>query len=339
MIRSICVVGFAFAFILVVGCPLLLFTVVSGDSDVIYKAGVFGARLTVKLAGVRLEVRGRDKIPRLHAVVFMANHQSNCDPPAVIGLLPPVLILVKEEFFRIPVLGRAMRQRGFIPVDRKQREKSIRSIDRAAEALRAGRSFLVFPEGTRSADGRLLPFKKGVFIMALKAAVPIVPVSISGSAKIMPKGRAWVKPGTVQITFHDPIATGGLSLDDIGALQATTRQSILEGLGPAEWPIGTNEDPGVKRRELGAVQLLISGRVQGVGYRYFAQREAVALGLCGYVKNLEDGRVEVYAAGDRSALREFKRLLGEGPRGAWVKRVEEADADLDSRYTNFTIEA
>lgn len=339
MIRSICVVGLAFAFILVVGFPLLLFTVLTGNSDVIYRAGVFGARLTVKLAGVQLEVRGRDKIPGSRAVVFMANHQSNCDPPAVIGLLPPVLILVKEEFFRVPVLGRAMRQRGFIAVDRRQREKSIRSLDRAAEALRAGHSFLVFPEGTRSADGRLLPFKKGVFIMALKAAVPIVPVSISGSAKIMPKGRAWVRPGRVRITFHEPIATSGFSLHDVGELQAATRQSILEGLDPQEWPLGKPEDPIVKQREIGAVQLLISGRVQGVGFRYFSQREAVALGLRGYVKNLQDGRVEVYAAGDRSALREFKRLLAEGPRGAWVKRVDVTDVEVDSRYTHFTIEA
>lgn len=239
MIRSICVVGFAFAFILVVGCPLLLFTVVSGNSDVIYRAGVFGARLTVKLAGIQLEVRGGDRIPGSRAVVFMANHQSNCDPPAVIGLLPPVLILVKEEFFRVPILGRAMRQRGFIAVDRKQREKSIRAMDRAAEALRAGRSFLVFPEGTRSPDGRLLPFKKGVFIMALKAAVPIVPVSISGTAKIMPKGRARVTPGRVSITFHEPIATAGRSFADIAKLQAATRQSILKGLKPDEWPVET----------------------------------------------------------------------------------------------------
>lgn len=339
MIRSIFVVGFAFAFILAVGCPLLLFTVISRNSDFIYRVGVFGARLTIRLAGVQLEVCGRGKIPGPRALVFMANHQSNCDPPAVIGLLPPVLILVKEEFFRVPILGRAMRQRGFIAVDRKQREKSIRSMARAAEALRAGRSFLVFPEGTRSADGRLQPFKKGVFIMALKAAVPIVPVSISGSAKIMPKGRARVRPGKVRITFHAPITTAGLSLDDIGELQAATRQSILEGLDPEEWPVEGNEDPSVRARQLGAMKLLISGRVQGVGYRYFSQREAAALGLCGYVKNLDDGRVEVYAAGERSALRKFKRLLAEGPRGAWVKRMDEADVEVENRYTHFTIEA
>lgn len=95
----------------------------------------------------------------------------------------------------------------------------------------------------------------------------------------------------------------------------------------------------MRTRGIGAVKLWISGRVQGVGYRYFSQREAAALGLRGYVKNLQDGRVEVYAAGERSALREFKRLLAEGPRGAWVKRVDETEMEVENRYTHFTIEA
>lgn len=235
MIRSACVVCFALLYIFVAGGPLLLFTLLTGNTSVIYRVGVFGARLAVRLAGVRLEWVGREKIERKRAVVFMANHQSNCDPPAIVGLLPPVLILVKEEFFRVPILGQAMRLRGFIPVDRRTREKAINSINAAATALAQGHSFLVFPEGTRSPDGRLLPFKKGVFIMAIKAGAIIQPISISGSHKIMPKGSKAMRAGKIRITFHDVIPTEGRT--DIEAIQDAVRKAILSGLSPEEQPL------------------------------------------------------------------------------------------------------
>ncbi|HEV2498584.1 MAG TPA: lysophospholipid acyltransferase family protein [Terriglobia bacterium] len=234
MIRSACVVCFALLYIFVVGAPLLVYTLLSGNTDLIYRAGVLGATMTVHLAGARLEVVGLEKIERTRAVVFMANHQSNCDPPALIGLLPPVLILGKQEFFRVPILGLAMRLRGFIPVDRRSREKSIQAINHAADSLNAGRSFLTFPEGTRSTDGRLLPFKKGVFIMAMKAGVPIQPVSISGSRKVMPKGKVAMRAGKVRITFHDLLATTGTT--EISAYQDAVRKAILSGLAEEEWP-------------------------------------------------------------------------------------------------------
>lgn len=234
MIRSACVVCFALFYIFVIGAPLLVYTLLSGNTDLIYRAGVLGATMTVRLAGARLEVIGREKIERTRAVVFMANHQSNCDPPALIGLLPPVLILGKQEFFRVPILGLAMRLRGFIPVDRRSREKSIQAINHAADSLSAGRSFLTFPEGTRSPDGRLLPFKKGVFIMAMKAGAPIQPVSISGSRKVMPKGKVAMRAGKVKITFHDLLVTTGTT--EIGAYQDAVRKAILSGLAEEEWP-------------------------------------------------------------------------------------------------------
>ncbi|HEX5481976.1 MAG TPA: lysophospholipid acyltransferase family protein [Terriglobia bacterium] len=237
MIRSVSVVLFALAYILVVGAPYLLYTILTGQTDPIYRAGVLGARLTVRLAGVRLEVIGQERIPEGRAVVFMMNHQSNCDPPAVIGLLPPVLILGKAEFFRTPILGRAMRMRGFIPVDRSRRERAILALEQATDALKAGHSFLVFPEGTRSPHGRLLPFKKGVFIMAIKAAAPVVPISISRSRKIMPKGRFVIRPGVVRITFHDPVETAGCSVENLHAIQHRVREAILAGLAAEEWPL------------------------------------------------------------------------------------------------------
>jgi 1-acyl-sn-glycerol-3-phosphate acyltransferase len=234
MIRSIFVISFALAYVLLVGAPYLLYTILTGNTDPIYRVGVLGAKLTLRLAGVQLEVRGHEKIPQGRAVVYMANHQSNCDPPAIVGLLPPVLILVKKEFFRVPILGQAMRLRGFVPIDRKNRGGAIQALEQATRFLMAGHSFLAFPEGTRSGDGRLLPFKKGVFIMAFRAGTPIVPISISGSRKIMPKGEPAIRPGIVRVTFHDAVETQGCTLEDLELIQGRVRAAILSGLASEE---------------------------------------------------------------------------------------------------------
>ncbi|MGH9469083.1 MAG: lysophospholipid acyltransferase family protein [Terriglobia bacterium] len=237
MIRALFVISFALGYVLVIGVPYLLYTLVSRNTDPIYRAGVMGAKMTLKLAGISLNVRGREKIPMGRAVVFMANHQSNCDPPAITTLLPPILILVKQEFFRVPVLGRGMRLRGFVAVNRADRAQSIRAIGEAERRLKSGQSFLVFPEGTRSPDGRLQPFKKGVFLMALRAGAPIVPVSISGSRRIMPKGKLAIRPGVMHVTFHDAVETAGCLLEDVPQLQRRVRQAILAGLAPEEQPL------------------------------------------------------------------------------------------------------
>jgi 1-acyl-sn-glycerol-3-phosphate acyltransferase len=237
MLRAIFVSLAAFTLIFLLGPPLLLHAAVSGNTDALYRVGAYCAGLVLRLAGVRLEVHGREKIPADRAVVFMANHQSNADPPALTASLPPVLYLAKKEAFRIPVLGPAMRLRGFIPVDRRNREQAARAIDEAAEALRAGRSFLVFPEGTRSPDGRLQPFRKGVFVMALKAGAPIVPVSVSGGSRIMRKGHWTIHSGVVRITVQDAVRTDDRSLDDRDHLMEEVRQAILQGLEKEEWGI------------------------------------------------------------------------------------------------------
>ena len=236
MIRSIFVVAITFAYILIAGTPVVLYAVLTGNTDPVYQVGVAGARMALWLAGVRLDVRGKENVPADRAVVFMPNHQSNTDPPAVIVGLPPVLVIAKKEFFRIPILGRAMLMRGFVPVDRGNRERAIQAVERAVELLKAGKSFLAYPEGTRSPDGRLQAFKKGVFMMALKAGAPIVPVSISGSNKIMRKGEVRMHPGTVRITIHEPVLTEGRGVEDRAEIMEVVRAKILSGLAPEEWP-------------------------------------------------------------------------------------------------------
>ena len=237
MIRALLAVVVALAFTFLLGTPLVIYAAISGETDPLYWAGRLGARATLWAAGVKIDARGLERIPRGHAVVFMSNHQSNIDPPAVFVLLPPVLVLGKQEFFRVPVLGRAMRLRGFVPIDRQDRERAIEAVNEAAESLKAGHSFLVFAEGTRSPDGRLLPFKKGPFVMALKAGAPIVPVSISGAFRIMPKGGFAIHPGRVRITFHDPVQTAGCTMDDRGRIMESVRRAMLAGLTPEEWPL------------------------------------------------------------------------------------------------------
>jgi 1-acyl-sn-glycerol-3-phosphate acyltransferase len=236
MFRTLFVCSVIILYLLVLGPPLLLYSAVTKNTDVLYKVGLFGAKTALLLAGVKLVVTGKEKIPTGTPVVYMPNHQSNCDPPAVAAILPPVLIMAKKEFFKIPIMGTGMRMRGFIPVDRANREQSFAALEKATEALKAGHSFLVFPEGTRSQTGRLQPFKKGVFVMAIRAGAPIVPISVSGAAKIMPRGSFKIRPGTVRITIHDPVPTAGCTIEDRARVAAEVRRVIMTGLSSEEQP-------------------------------------------------------------------------------------------------------
>jgi 1-acyl-sn-glycerol-3-phosphate acyltransferase len=238
MIRSIITIGVTFAYILLLGPPLLLYAALTGNTDPLYGASIAGARMVLWLAGARVTVQGGEKIPRGRAVVFMPNHQSNMDSPVLFTNAPPVLGLAKKEFFRVPVLGRVMARRGFIPVERANRERAIAAVEEAVRSLQAGHSFVAFPEGTRSRDGRLQTFKKGVFVMAIKAGAPIVPVSISGSRHLMRKGDWRIYSGPVRLRFHDPVSTEGCTLADRARIMVQVREAVLSGLDADEWPPG-----------------------------------------------------------------------------------------------------
>ena len=242
MLRTLLVYTVVILFIVILGVPMILWSAITGNSDALYAVGLFGARTAFRLAGVKIIVSGREKIPAGRAVVFMPNHQSNCDPPAVAANLPPVLVMAKQEFFQIPILGTAIRMRGFIPVDRKNRERAFAAVDQAIAALKAGHSFLVFPEGTRSRDGRLQPFKSGVFVMAIKAGAPIVPVSVSGGSRIIRKGEFRIHPGTLRMTLHDPVPTDGCSITDRDKVAQQVRRAVIAGLTPEERPLESGSD-------------------------------------------------------------------------------------------------
>lgn len=242
MLRAILVTIFSLLCVFFLGAPCLLYAVLSGNTDPLYEVFRISSKAVLWLSGVRTEVKGRENIPAGRAVVFMPNHQSNWDPPGIFVLLPPVLVIGKKEFFRVPVLGRAMRLRGFIPVDRANRERAIAAVEAASQALRAGHSFLAFPEGTRSRDGRLQAFKKGVFVMAMHAGAPIVPISISGSYRVMRKGEFAIHPGVVRVTFHEPVLTEGRDVDDRAQVMGEVRQAIISGLPEEERPLDAAPD-------------------------------------------------------------------------------------------------
>jgi 1-acyl-sn-glycerol-3-phosphate acyltransferase len=215
-----------------VAAPLALFCgVVVRWKTGMWILGHVGARLAMALVGIRYRVSGRENVPDT-AVVFCSNHESNVDPPVLFEALHPRLhILYKAELHKFPIMGTVFDIGGFVPIERNDRESAMRSIAMGAESLKAGNSFLIFPEGTRSRSGDLLPFKKGGFIMAIGAQAPIVPVAISGGRAAMRKGSPIVRPVHVTVRLGQPVPTKGCALDDRDALIEQVRSEVQKLLG------------------------------------------------------------------------------------------------------------
>jgi 1-acyl-sn-glycerol-3-phosphate acyltransferase len=217
-VRSIATYVAVATYVLVVGPPAILLALLIGRIGFLYTLGHIGLRIGLFLSGLTRRVVGREHIQRARAAVYAVNHTSNVEPPilfdALHELFPRLRVLYKAELRKLPVLVRAFDLAGFVPLDRANREQSLPAIDRAAEALREVNSFLIFPEGTRSRTGELLPFKKGGFIMAIKAGAPIVPVAINGARDALRKGSLVIRPVTVTVRIGAPVETAGLTLDD-----------------------------------------------------------------------------------------------------------------------------
>jgi 1-acyl-sn-glycerol-3-phosphate acyltransferase len=214
-------------YLLLVGPPGILLAMLFKWGDLIHVLGHGGVWLGLTITGIRCRLEGREHLIHDRAVVYCANHESNVDPPALYHILHPRLhVLYKAELSRLPLLGRAMALADFVPVDRRNREEAARSLDRGTELLTGGASFLVFPEGTRSRTGELLPFKKGGFIMAIKAQAPIVPVAVSGGRAAMAKGSFLIRPIVLRVRVGEPVETAGSTLADRDRIVADVRGRI-----------------------------------------------------------------------------------------------------------------
>jgi len=252
MLRSSIAVLFLALYILLVGPPLILHCLITRSPVEMVRLAVAGARFALVICGIKVKVEGVGNIPP-GVCIFVANHTSNADPPAVVGAIPRrVALLGKKEAFRVPILGTVLRLGGFVPVDRANREAAIASVDLAIEHLKGGLSFLIFPEGTRSPDGRLRPFKKGSFVMAIRAQVPIVPISVVGAHKVMRKGELAGHPGSVTVKFHPPVDVTAYTMQQRDKLVAQVQAIVASGLPEDQQPLfQTTKKPDSSSRSLG----------------------------------------------------------------------------------------
>jgi len=209
-----------------------LSAVIGGLFDASGRAGHACARFwsvwCLRAAGIRLAVSGSESVPAHGPVIYMGNHQGNFDIMSLTLAIPRLFAWVaKEELFKVPLFGAAMRRAGYIPLDRSDGRKALKSMKQAAARIASGTSVVIFPEGTRTKDGSLLPFKRGAFMLAVKAGVPIVPFTINGSRAINPRNRMELSPGTICVSFAPPIEAAGLSE---GELMERVRESIAARL-------------------------------------------------------------------------------------------------------------
>lgn len=206
---------------------------ITGNVQPLYTVAMWGAWTGVRIAGVCVRTVGLEKLDRSRTYVFMSNHVSNIDPPLLIPLIPGrTSVLVKQELFKVPILGRTMRMGSLVPVDRGNRDAGIAAVRAAAEVVKQGIHMTIYVEGHRSFDGKLLPFKKGPFYLAEECQVPVVPITISGTHYAMPKGRFSIKPGVVTVTFHSPIEPA--EFDTRECLMERVRDAINSAL-PEEY--------------------------------------------------------------------------------------------------------
>jgi 1-acyl-sn-glycerol-3-phosphate acyltransferase len=215
-------------------------TFLTGDIRFLYRVAMWGAWTGVRLAGVRVATVGLDGLDPRRTYVFMSNHVSNIDPPIMLPLVPRrTSVMAKKELFDYPLLGKTMRIGSLVPVDRGNREAGIAAVRAAATVLRQGINMTIYVEGHRSFDGKLLPFKKGPFYLAIECGVPVVPVTIAGSHYVMPKRRFAIKPGTVTVIFHPPIEPSDFGSRE--CLMQKVRRAIDSGL-PKEFQENVTTD-------------------------------------------------------------------------------------------------
>jgi 1-acyl-sn-glycerol-3-phosphate acyltransferase len=225
----------AFVVLTIIGSLLSLPSgIIDRTGDLVLVLARLWARGVLASAGVRIRVRAHATLDPKRPYVVMPNHLSTVDIWAIFVAVPvPLRFIAKKQLGSIPLFGWAMRAGRFIFIDRQNAVSARRTIDAAADRIRKGCSVVIFPEGTRSRDGKLGPFKKGGFHLAINSGADVVPVAIRGSHEIMPRGAALIRPGVVDIEIGEPIPTTGLGADDRQALLERVRAQVAGMLGEA----------------------------------------------------------------------------------------------------------
>ncbi|MGE0886502.1 MAG: lysophospholipid acyltransferase family protein [Blastocatellales bacterium] len=232
MLRYYWTLAVAVLLLIFLGIPIIIIghilRTLFGVENFIFPYAKFGCRIWLRSAGARVRVKGLEHLDRNQAYVFIANHQSNLDPPMLFAYLGHNTgAIAKKELTKFPIMKQGFPLAHVVPIDRRNRESAIESTRRGAAELKKGHSLMAFPEGTRTVDGRVKDFKKGVFYMAIEAGVPVVPVVVNDTRLVMPKGNRFVRPGEVWLEVLPPVSTAGYNDENIGELIEQVRNQIV----------------------------------------------------------------------------------------------------------------
>lgn len=228
MIRSALIVTLGVAITGFISFWCVIFSIIPNSENRIHKIANLWAKILLLMSNTKVEIIGKENILCGKPQIFMANHQSDFDILIALAHIPiQFRWIAKKELFHIPVFGAAMKTAGYIEIDRQNHEKALQSLEEAALRIREGKSVMSFPEGTRSRDGEIKSFKQGIFHLAIKSGVPIIPVSIIGSGRIMPKRSLKVIPGKVKLVIGEPIAVQGYTIENRHELIDKTRKVIM----------------------------------------------------------------------------------------------------------------
>jgi 1-acyl-sn-glycerol-3-phosphate acyltransferase len=228
-LRAVAAVPLIAVSTLVLGALAILAGFVDWHGGVSRILGRVWARFILAALGVTVEVRGVQNLP-VGSAVYAANHGSALDIPILLARLPKDLrVLHKSSLSSVPVLGWSLRFAGHIAIDRRHPFRARRSLMLAARRLREGASLAVFPEGTRSPDAGVRPFKRGSFVLAIEAGAPVVPISLAGVKAVVPRGISTLRPGTVRMTIHPPLETQRREASGAAALAADVRRIVASG--------------------------------------------------------------------------------------------------------------
>ena len=226
-LHSVFIVFYVVLATMIMATVVIIVAIFSRDGNLPHLVARAWARSILFVSGIQVHVNGLENLNVGGSCILMPNHQSNFDIPVLLGCLPVQFRwLAKAELFKIPIFGRGMRGCGYISIDRSNRKSAFQSLTEAAAKIRNGVSVLIFPEGTRSWDGNILPFKKGGFVLSVDAGVPIVPIIIFNTGSIMPKGKLLIRTQSVRMDILTPIPTSGYTRKTKDDLMEFVRNTI-----------------------------------------------------------------------------------------------------------------